>query len=171
MFFLASQAYPTFFKANNSVNSETSFLKVLFPVITQVLFFYLGFLLGNKFIYMMQEFKTVVFLIGFFIIGIRFVVDAFAIRKGKKTFKADNILQVLLASIAQSINTFLVGLLFCFFNINLIQTLAFLGLFTVFFSLTGILSIATKRNLALSSLLILTGGIFMVGTSFYLAFN
>ncbi|HEY9114399.1 MAG TPA: manganese efflux pump [Bacteroidales bacterium] len=170
MLCLALQTFPTFLGIKRNSNSFESILFVLIPVVAQILFFWIGHLLGNNFFYLMQDFKTIVVFIGFFIIGIRFVVDAFAVRKGKRTFKAENILQITLVSIAQSTNTFLLGLLFCFFNINLLQTLSFLGLATLIFSLSGILSNASKRNLALSSLLILSGGIFMILSSFYLAF-
>jgi len=118
----------------------------------------------------MQDFKTVVVFIGFLIIGIRFIVDAFTVRKGKRTFQTENILQLLLASIAQSTNTFLLGLLFCFFNINLLHTLVFLGFATMIFSFAGILSKTSKKTLAFASLLFLSGGIFMIASSFYLAF-
>ena len=171
MFFLASQTFPTFLKLKKTDKPAKSFVLVLMPVISQVLFFWFGFILGSRFVYLMKEFQTYVILAGFIIIGMRYLVDAFAIRKGKKTFKAEHILEVTLASVAHSTNTFLLGLLFCFFEINLIQTLSFLALFTLFFSFAGSTSLASKRNLALSSLLILSGGLFMIGASFYLAFN
>jgi len=170
MFILASQTYPTFLGTNRASKSSKSFLFVLIPVATQISFFWLGYVIGNNFIYLMQDFKTVVVFIGFLIIGIRFIVDAFTVRKGKRTFQTENILQLVLASIAQSTNTFLLGLLFCFFNINLLQTLAFLGFATMIFSFAGILSKTSKRSLAFASLLFLSGGIFMIASSFYLAF-
>lgn len=170
MFFLASQTYPSFLGANKSSKFSNSFLFVLIPVATQLTFFWLGYLFGNKFIYLMQDFKTIVVFIGFFIIGIRFIVEAFTVRKGKRTFNTENIVQLILASIAQSTNTFLLGLLFCFFNINLLQTLSFLGLASLIFSLSGILSKTSKKSLAFASLLFLSGGILMIATSFYLAF-
>lgn len=171
MFFLASQAFSTFFKEGKMDKSPATLYMVLLPVFAQALFFLFGFLLGNRFIYLLNEFKTYVILGGFIIIGIRFLVDAFAVRKGKKTFKAVHILEISLASIAQATNTFLMGLLFSIFEINLIPSLSILALFTLFFSFAGSASLASKRNLALSSLLILLGGLFMVGASFYLAFN
>jgi putative Mn2+ efflux pump MntP len=169
MFFLASQTYPSFLGITRATNSAKSFLFVLLPVATQILFFWFGFLAGTKFIYLMQGFEMVVVFIGFIIIGVRFVVDAFTVRKGKRTFQTENILNVILASIAQSTNTFLLGLLFCFYSINLFQTLAFLGLATLGFSFSGILSKTSKKSLAFSSFLFLLGGIFIIASSFYLA--
>ena len=170
MFFLACQALPLALGVNKANNTAKSFFFVLIPVATQILFFWLGYLLGDRFIYLMKDIKTIVVLAGFFIIGTRFIVEAFAIRNGKRTFQTDNSLQFILASVAQSINTFLVGLLFCFFTIHLINTLAFLGLWALIVSLSGMLSNVSKKSLALASLLILLGGLFMIGSSFYLAF-
>ena len=166
-FFLASQVLPSSLGIGKTIKS---FIFVLIPAASQILFFWLGYLLGKTFIYLMQDFKTVVIFIGFFIIGIRFVVDAFVVRKGKRTFQNGNILQYSLTSVAQSTNTFLVGLMFSFFSFNLVQTLAILGLITLIISLSGMLSKVSKMNLALASLLILSGGIFMIVSSFYLAF-
>lgn len=168
--FLALQALPLSLGVNKPGSSAKSLLFVLIPVAAQILFFWLGYLLGTKFIFLMQDIKSVVVFIGFFIVGVRFLVDAFVVRKGKRTFQTESSFQFLLASVAQSTNTFLVGLLFSFFSFNLLQTLAFLGLLTLLVSLSGILSKVSKKSLALASLLILLGGIFIIVSSFYLAF-
>lgn len=170
MLALALQALPASLGVSKSAHSARSVLFVLIPVAAQLIFFWLGYLLGNRFIYLMEEFKAVVIFIGFFIIGVRFVVSAFTVRKGKMTFQTENITQNLLVSIAQSTNTFLVGLLFCFFDFNLFQTLGFLGLFTLIISLSGMFSKLSKKSLALSSLLILLCGLFIMGSALYLAF-
>ena len=116
MFFLASQTYPTFLGAKNAGNPSNSFLLVLIPVFMQLTFFWLGYLIGNMFFYLMEDFSTIVVFIGLFILGIRFVVDAFTVRKGKRTFQAKNILQIALAAVAQSTNTFLLGHHFLLFH-------------------------------------------------------
>lgn len=169
-FFLAIQVLPSSLGVRRESNSLKTFTLVIIPVAAQMLFFWFGYLLGSKFIYLMQDIKTAVVFAGFFIIGIRFIVDAFVVRKGKRTFQTVNGSQYLLASVAQSTNTFLIGLLFSFFAFQHVNTLAFLGLLTLIVSLSGMLSKVSKNSLALASLLILLGGVFMLVSSFYLAF-
>lgn len=170
MFYLSALVLPVSLGISLQTNFIKKILFLLIPVIFQLLFFWLGFLLGSQFLFLMEDFKNITIFIGFFLIGIRFVTDAFVIRKGKRTFQTAQLLHVSLASVAQSVNAFLIGMIFYFFAFDKIQTSVFLALFTLIFAFSGMLLTPTKKNLSFASLLILSGGIFLVGVAFYLGF-
>jgi putative Mn2+ efflux pump MntP len=139
-------------------------------VIGQVLMFLIGFFLGQRFMHLMEDFKGTVIFIGFFIIGLRLIVDAFKVRKGERTYTFEVSSQVALAALAQGINTFLAGLLFTYLPYQkqwliIVLTLASFGMATL-----GIVVRHDKTGFSLASLLFLLGGIWMIFSSVYLGF-
>ena len=99
--------------------------------------FYLGIFVGDRFLHLTEGFDNVVVFLGFFLIGLRISMESFAVRKGERTFKPDNNQSIVLASVAQSINSFLAGLMLYYFDFNLILVLIIILIMAFLFSLAG----------------------------------
>lgn len=136
----------------------------------QLLFFLLGTWLGNHFMYLIGGIRKGVLFVGFFLIGVRYSMEAFKIRKGERTYLLEKANGSILPSVAQSMNTFLAGILFYFIQVNLVNDLIYLGLFS--FSLSLLFALIKGEKLALSaiSLLYMVGGGLLSLISFYFAF-
>ena len=52
----------------------------LLLVLGQTLLFYVGYLLGHRFMHLMEDFRGTVIFVGFFLIGIRMIVESFKVR-------------------------------------------------------------------------------------------
>jgi putative Mn2+ efflux pump MntP len=100
----------------------------------------------------------------------RIAMESFAVRKGERTFNADNNQNIFLASLAQSINTFLAGLMFYFFDFSQAHLLIVFFALSFIISVSGVLIKFSKLSLAFTSLVYLVGGIGLVITSVYLGF-
>ena len=96
----------------NGLNQTIWFVLIL--ILGQFILFLTGYLLGQRFMHLMDDFRGTVLFIGFFLIGIRIMLDAFKVRKGERTYYYDETMPVILASLAQGINTFLAGILLTF---------------------------------------------------------
>ena len=142
----------------------------LLIVLGQFLFLLFGLFLGERFMHLMEGFKGAIIFVGFFLIGIRMLMDTFNVRKGERTFSVESLLQVILASAAQAINTFLAGLLFTFFALDTQWLVLVLLVFTTVVTGFGLFAKSGKQTLAFSSLLFAIGGLIMIISSVYLGF-
>jgi len=139
-------------------------------ILGQVLLFLLGILLGDKFMYLMSGFKRFVLFLGFFIIATRMIMEAFEIRKGKRTYLLNKANQFILPSIAQAVNTFLTGILFNLLAFNLLKGLIYLSIFSLAFSVPFIFIQNEKQSMLAVSLLYMIGGGTLGILSFYFLF-
>ena len=108
---LSFQVLPVAMGIDQNKGLNQTIWYALLLVLGQSLLFLFGYLLGERFMHLMEDFRGTVIFIGFFLIGIRLIMDAFKVRKGERTFSFDTTMPVLLASLAQGMNTFLAGLL------------------------------------------------------------
>jgi len=143
---------------------------ILFLTLAQVLMFLLGIWLGNRFMHLMGKIQHIILFIGFTLIAVRFVMEAFAVRKGERTYQIDKPALYIFPSIAQSINTFLAGILFFFLPVALLKDMTYLAIFSFVFTLLFLFIKTEKSALAAISLLYLAGGVFMALLSFYFLF-
>jgi len=142
----------------------------LILVLGQILFLWFGLLLGDRFMHLVSGFSGVVVFVGFFLIGIKMMMDTFKVRKGERTFSIDNSLQVILASSAQGINTFLAGVLLTLYNFDTQWISIILLISTAVVVVTGMFLKPEKQTLVFTSLLFAVGGFIMLISSIYLGF-
>lgn len=138
--------------------------------VVQVVTYWLGLVLGDTFMHLMDGFSGTVFFIGFLLIGIRMLMETFNIRKGERTYSINSIGHVALASLAHGINTFLAGLLFYYLFFDEQATLILLFVLTVIVAIVGIVMKPNKLTLAFASLLYAIGGIIMLISAVYISF-
>jgi len=167
---LAFQVFPVSLGTKIKQDTTKSIAIITSLVFTQALMFWLGIFLGKRFLYLTAGFDSVVVFIGFFLIGMRIFIESFAVRKGERTFNSDNNQSMILASMAQSINTFLAGLMFYFFSFEESFLLGVLLILTFIFSLAGSAIKYSKQSLAFSSLIYLLGGLGLIISAIYLGF-
>jgi len=164
---LSSQALPVALGINTK-KGAISFWYAFILIATQVLFLYVGLLLGNRFLYLIEQYKNIIIFIGFFMIGTRMIIDVFRIRKGKRTYYLDHTATLMLASIAQGINTLLAGLLLTYLSSNLNRMVVILFVSTFVITIIGILLKPEKQSFAISALLTFLSAVIMLFSSVYL---
>ncbi len=168
--FLSAQVFPVAI----GIDVKGKWLKATLFVIVlssiQLLTYWLGLRLGGTFMYLMDSFKSVVFLFGFLLIGIRMLMETLAIRKGERTYQINTIGSVVFASIAQGMNTFLAGLLFCYLNVGEQFTMITILVLSIIIASVGVFLKPEKLTLAFASLLYTIGGILMIISSIYISF-
>ncbi len=130
----------------------------------------LGIWLGNRFMYLLNSIVRGVLFIGFFLIAIRFILETFKIRKGERTYAIIKDADMVMPSIALSINTFLVGILLYFVPATQNEALLYLFIFSFALSVLFAFQPFMKRSYALVSLLYLVAGVVLIGISFFFAF-
>lgn len=167
---LAFQVFPVSLGIDIKQNTSKSIAVISSLVFTQALMLWLGIFIGKRFLHLTYGFEDVVVFIGFFLIGLRVFIESFAVRKGERTFNSDNNQNMILASMAQSINTFLAGMMFYFFSFEELFLLGILLISTLLFSVMGSLIKYSKQSLAFSSLIYLLGGLGLIISSIYLGF-
>ena len=143
---------------------------VLILILGQFILFLTGYLLGQRFMHLMDDFRGTVLFIGFFLIGVRMIVEAFRVRKGERTFALESTKHVLLASLAQGINTFLAGLLFTYLPFERQWLTVILICATLVSSGIGTVIPPGKTGFSMSSFLFMIGGLWMIFSSLYLGF-
>ncbi len=143
---------------------------VFFLLIAQLLFFLLGIWLGNLFMHLINGIQRGVLFVGFFLIGVRFTMEAFKIRKGERTYAIIKPGLFILPAIAQAMNTFLAGLLFYFIPVDLVHDLIYLCLFSFSFTLLFVFIKNDRLATSAISLLYMTGGGLLTLVSVYFAF-
>ncbi len=170
IFFLSIQVFPIAVGINVSGKQAKVILLIVVLSLVQAVAYWLGLKLGNSFMHLMDGFKGAVFFIGFLFIGIRMLMETINIHKGERTYSIDSVSHVLLASIAQGINTFLVGLLFCYLVIDEKFTLILLIVISVAIATVGIVIKPGKFALSLASLVYAFGGLVMIVSAIYISF-
>jgi|GEM_PF-440772 len=162
------------FPAALGISVKKPQVKAIFPililVLTQAVMFLVGYYLGQKFMYLLRGFSTVVLSAGFFIIGIRMIMEVLKIRKGERTYELKNERSVFFIAVAQSINTFVTGLLFFFVPVNPVMITATLLIASSVLAVAGAFAGITKTNLVFASLLYLFAGAFIIISSVYFIF-
>ena len=153
---------------NKGLNQTIFYALVL--VLGQSLLFLLGYLLGERFMHLMESFRGTVIFIGFFLIGIRMIMDAFKVRKGERTYTFDSTMPVVLASLAQGINTFLAGILLTNLPFERQWLTIILTIATLILAGIGTMMKPGKTSFSLASFLFLSGGLWMIFSSIYLGF-
>jgi putative Mn2+ efflux pump MntP len=168
--FLSIQVFPVAIGINIKGNWLKATLFVVVLSLLQAVTYWLGLKLGSTFMHLMDGFKGVVFLLGFLLIGIRMLMETLSIRKGERTYSIDSVGFVVMASLAQSMNTFLAGLLFNYIDVNEIFTVILLLVLTVIIAVVGVILKPEKQSLIFASLLYTLGGITMIISSIYITF-
>jgi len=168
--FLSVQVFPVAIGIDIKRNWLKATMFVVVLSLLQVVTYWLGLKLGSTFMHLMDGFKGVVFVLGFLLIGIRMLMETLTIRKGERTYSIDSIGFVILASLAQSMNTFLVGLLFNYLNIDEQFTLTLLLSLTIIIAAIGVMLKPEKQSLIFASLLYTLGGITMIISGIYITF-
>jgi putative Mn2+ efflux pump MntP len=167
---LATQTFPVAL----GVSARNSFLKPLFYTLilafTQLVLFWAGLSLGNLFMHWMDSFGGVIVFAGFSLIGIRMFMEVFTIRKGERTYLFDGFVPALFSSLAQSVNTFLAGLLFSFYAMIQIPQYGILLISAYLLATLGVWLSPTKNNLSLAAFFYFLGGLIMLAAGIYLAF-
>ena len=171
IFALAVQVVPAGLSLNPGSNRLKALIATVIMAVTQTVMFGLGKLLGNSFLHLVADWKGAIVFAVFFLIGIRMIMDAFKIRKDKVAYRLEEPKFMLLTSIAQSMNTFLAGMMFYFFNtVNFETSLIAILLLTSFMILPAIYTAKDKTSKSFATLLYMTGGIIFIFSSFYLPF-
>lgn len=170
LFILSIQVFPVAVGINVSNKPAKAILIIIVLSFVQLATYWLGLKLGNLFMHLMDGFKGAVFFIGFLIIGIRMLIETININKGERTYSINSINHVLLASIAQGINTFFVGLLFYYLVIDQKLTLIILLIMSVIIATVGIVMKPGRFPLSLASLAYAFGGLVMIGFAIYISF-
>lgn len=153
---------------NKGLNQTIWFALLL--LLGQGLLFFFGFLLGERFMHLMESFKGTVIFIGFFLIGIRMIVDAFKVRKGERTYPFDSSMPVIFASVALGINTFLAGLILTYLPFERQWLTIILTIATLLMTGIGTMMKPGKTSFSFASFLFLIGGLWMIFSSIYLGF-
>ena len=170
MLVLAIQVFPLALGIDRKLGLNLTIWYALLLLLGQALLFFFGYLLGERFMHLMEHFKGTVIFVGFFLIGIRLILEAFKVRKGERTYTFDGTLPVVLASLAMGINTFLAGLLLTYLPYDR-QWLSMVLIFaTLIATGTGVAMKPGKTGFALASFLFLMGGLWMAFSSVYLGF-
>ncbi|PJB55241.1 MAG: hypothetical protein CO098_17320, partial [Bacteroidetes bacterium CG_4_9_14_3_um_filter_41_19] len=170
LFFLAMQPFPVAIGIRVKHHWLNAIPFILLMGLMQTGMFWAGLQLGNFFMHFMDGFKGVVIFLCFALVGIRMMMEAFQIRKGERTYSLDKTVHVFFVSLAQAINTFLVGLIFTYIGYFDLPLYSFLFIFSILFAATGVWLSPSKINLTLASLLYLLGGMVMLSAAVYLAF-
>ncbi len=144
---------------------------VLFLVAGQVLLFLLGVWLGNRFMHLISGIQRGILFVGFFLIAVRFSMEAFKIRKGERTYSIEKPALFILPAIAQAVNTFLAGILFYFIPVDLLPDLIYLSVFSLVFTLLFVFIKNNRLATAAVSLLYMIGGGILTIISFYFIFS
>lgn len=167
---LAFQVFPVSLGTDIRKGGINSITIVVSLFVMQALLFWLGIIVGKQFLYLSSGYANIVVFIGFFLVGMRIAMESFAVRKGERTYNTHNNQNIVLASLAQSINTFLAGMMFYYFNFEELFLVAIIFMMALLFAVSGSLIKLSKQSLAFSSLVYLFGGVGLVMASVYLGF-
>ncbi len=172
IFSLATQVVPAGLSLNTRGDRLKAIMATAMMVAVQTAMFGFGKLLGSSFLHLVSDWANGIVFAVFFMTGIRMIMDAFKIRKGKIAYRLEEPKFMLLTSIAQSINTFIIGMMFYFFpQINFETSLIALFLLTAFMMMPAIYTTQDQTARSFASLLyILSGTVFTV-LAFYLGFT
>ncbi len=167
---LSFQVFPIALGVSAKDNLKNAILMVVILLLSQTGFFFLGYYIGEQFMHLLENFKSIVLFVGFFIIGIRMIMEVLNSRKGERTYHLNDEKGMLLVAVAHSINTFLAGLLLYFVPIDkFLLTLILFGA-TLLMSVGGIMANPGRLSFSFASFLYLIGGIFIIFLSVYFIF-
>ena len=167
---LSFQVFPIALGVSAKDNLRNAILLVVILSISQPVFFFMGYYVGEQFMHLLENFKSIVLFVGFFIIGIRMMMEVLKIRKGERTYILNDEKGMLFVAVAQSINTFLAGLLLFFVPIDIfLLTLILFGA-TITMSISGVIAKPGKLSFSFASFLYLIGGVFIIFLSVYFIF-
>jgi putative Mn2+ efflux pump MntP len=142
----------------------------LVMLLGQLLMFIAGFLLGNRFMHLLDNYIGTVVFAGLFLVGARFIMEAFKVRKGERTYAMDSSATVVLASLAQGINTFLFGILASAIVETRNLLLTYLAVATVIALVLGIILKRRQISFTFASFLYFSGGLLLLFGAVYLGF-
>ncbi len=167
----AVQTAPISLGLNSSNPGALHLIFRIFIIVSmQLLMLFLGILLGNRFMYLLEDSSRIVLFAGFFLLAIRYFLEIFKIRKGERTYTVNNDIDILVPSIAVSINTFLGGILLCLVSIPLTTALLYLLSFSLITTIFYSFQPYKKQLFASISLIYFISGIIFIIISFYFAF-
>lgn len=167
---LSFQVFPVALGIDQSKGLNQTIWFALILLLGQTLLFLVGYIIGDKIMHLLSDFKGTVLFIGFFLIGIRMMLDAFKVRKGERTYYYDETMPVILASLALGINTFLAGILLTLLPFERHWLSVILAIFTLVMIGIGTFMKPGKTSFSIGSLLFFAGGIYMIFSSVYLGF-
>lgn len=168
--FLSIQVFPISLGISKHRNVFSSAFAVFIISGIQILMYWIGLKVGDTIMYLVAGFSGVVVFIGFLLTGIRMLMEVFTIRRGERSFLISDFTHISLASVAQGINSFLVGLMFYFVEFDFYFTISLLGISSLIFSVIGLAFKPNKTTLALASLLYTIGGLVMLFSAVYFSF-
>lgn len=145
-------------------------LGTIILVLSQQLLLWIGFSIGESFMYLVSGFDKAIIFIGFLLLGVRFLMEVFKIRRGDRTYQLDSIIPVLLASVAQGINTFLLGVLLSLIDIDIYIAISTITISATILSVLGITFKAERLALSLASLFYLLSGLVILFAGAYFTF-
>ncbi len=145
-------------------------VRIFTVVFMQMFMLFLGIALGNRFMFLLENSSRIVLFAGFFLLAVRYFLEIFKIRKGERTYTVEKDTDILVPSVAVSINTFLGGILLYFVNVTLTAALFRLFLFSVVTAVFYAFQPFKKQLFASVSLLYFLSGIIFIVISFYFAF-
>jgi putative Mn2+ efflux pump MntP len=142
----------------------------LVMIMVQLLMFIAGFLTGSRFMHLLNDYIGTVVFAGFFLVGVRFIMEAFKVRKGERTYTLESHATVVLASLAQGINTFLAGILASAIVESRGYLMTVLAVTTFFSVILGIILGPQKPGYSFASMLYFFGGLLLLFGAVYLGF-
>lgn len=152
------------------VDLKNSIVSILILSLSQTIFFLLGYYAGEQFMHLLNDYKSTILFAGFFLIGIRMIMEVLRVRKGERTFLITDKNGEVLAAMAHSMNTFLAALLLYFIPVNKLWLAAILFVVSLVMAVGGLVAKPERINFTFASLLYLIGGILIIVSSLYFIF-
>lgn len=152
------------------VDLQNTIISVLILSLSQTVFFLLGYYAGEQFMHLLNDYKSTILFAGFFLIGLRMIMEVLRIRKGERTFFITDKNGEVLAAMAHSMNTFLAALLLYFIPVNKLLLATSLFVVSLVIAVVGILAKPERHNFTFASLLYFIGGILIIISSLYFIF-
>ena len=98
------------------------------------------------------------------------IMEVFSIRKGERTYEISSFNQIVLASIAQGINTFLTGILLFYIEESNLRPIIIMTIASIIFTVIGLILKPNRSSLIIISLITLIAGITMLISGVYITF-
>jgi putative Mn2+ efflux pump MntP len=170
VFSLSFQVFPIALGLTR-IDLKNNTVSVLILSLSQTVFFLLGYYAGEQFMYLLDNYKSTILFAGFFLIGIRMILEVLRIRKGERTFLITDKNGEVLAAMAHSMNTFLAALLLYFMPVNKLWLAIILFMASVVAAVGGIIAKPERLSFTFASFLYLLGGMLIIVSSLYFIFT
>jgi putative Mn2+ efflux pump MntP len=167
---LSFQVFPVALGISSKDSFKSVAIYLLVLSVTQTAFFLLGFYAGEQFMHLLDGYKSTILFAGFFLIGIRMIIEVLRIRKGERTYILVDKNSTVFAAMAQSINTFLAALLLNFIPVDKLYLAMILFISSTMIGVVGIKLKAERLSFSFASLLYLMGGVSIIVSSLYFIF-